>query len=533
MLLPVATAAPGSRAAAARTLHVATNGVDAGACLAQPCASLARAYQVAQAGDEVEIAAGDYPAQSIAPRSLSGPPVTFRPAVGAAVRIAALDLRASNVTLRGLTLTGGLTVVPPSSSDPSSAITNVTLNGVNLTWAFVYADSFTMRGGSVGGFDACNTANLEDGMEIWERNGVSTDHVTIDGVVFHDVTVVPGDGTCGGTPGAGRHVDCLQLLGGRDLIIRNSIFYNCATDDIIARPFDNAQLGPLTIENTMLAHVAYPGSTIDIGDSTPPHDPCTGPIVVRHNTMVLGGVNGGCSGTDVQIVGNILETGACDATFAYDANVFEPGYSTRCGKTSRYCRVQFATPDAPNADFHLAASDTCARAGGGAFSLGPASDIDGQARSRTWAEDAGADQKEPASIVPGKSIGAIVIGTPAAGLEALYGKPARTSGTKLPSGKAATVESFFVPGGRLSAIVDGGVVVGVGTTSPYYTTPTGLGVGAAPGSAGLPGLRWAPCGHQYRKRIGAVTVAAAPRAGRQKSRIASLTMVRGPATPDC
>jgi hypothetical protein len=228
-------------------------------------------------------------------------------------------------------------------------------------------------------------------MQIWERNGVPTLGVTIDGVVFHDVTVDSGnDGTCGGTAGSGRHVDCVQILGGIDVTIRNSRFYNCATDDIIARPYEGAQLGPLTFENNMLAPVRFPGNTINIGNSASPFDPCTGPIVVRFNTMRSAGVNGGCSGTTVLIDSNILATGSCNSPFTYQYNVFPTSGSAQCGSGRRACAVAFAQSASSAADYHLAASDTCAK-GGGNPSGGPA-DIDGQSRPQGAGVDAGADE---------------------------------------------------------------------------------------------------------------------------------------------
>jgi hypothetical protein len=53
-------------------LFVAVNGNDSGACTqAAPCRSFNRGYQVAQLGDVVEVAAGDYPAQTIRVTSLT------------------------------------------------------------------------------------------------------------------------------------------------------------------------------------------------------------------------------------------------------------------------------------------------------------------------------------------------------------------------------------------------------------------------------------------------------------------------------
>ena len=330
---------PAARAAGGPALLVGPGGSDADCSRdAGICASLGGAYGKASPGDVIEVAPGDYGLQHLPQRGLGGRPVVVRAATPGTVSLAGLNVNTGSVTIEGVRLTEGLSVQPGRSDSPSS-IAGITIKDVRMPWAFIYADRLRLEGGSVGGFDACDTRNLEDGIEIWERDGVPTNGVTISGVLIHDVDG-GRDGTCGGTAGAGRHVDCVQILGGQNVTIRDSIFTGCATSGVIARPYEGARLGPVTIENNAFGAVLHPGSAIELGDSGG-GDACTGPMTVRANTIVAGGVNGACAGTSITITSNILETGACSDGLVYSHNVFPTGWSARCGAAARSCRVQY------------------------------------------------------------------------------------------------------------------------------------------------------------------------------------------------
>jgi hypothetical protein len=388
---------PVARAAGSPALLVAPGGSDAG-CLrrAGTCGSLSGAYSRARPGDVIELAPGNYPLQRLPQRGLGGRPVVVRAAKPGTVSLAGLDVNTGSITIEGVRLTDGL-AAQPGRSDSASSIAGITIKDVDMPWAFIYADQLRLEGGSVGGFNACDPRNLEDGIEIWERDGVPTNGVTISGVLIHDVDG-GHDGTCGGTAGAGRHVDCVQILGGQNVTIRGSIFTGCATSGVIARPYEGARLGPVTIENNAFGRVLHPGSAIELGDSGG-GDACTGPMVVRANTIVEGGVNGACAGTSITVSSNILETGACSDGLAYSHNVFPAGWSAQCGTGARSCRVQYVQPSGGLPSYHLAATDRCARNAGAAS--GAADDIDGDARPGDAAPDAGADQWAPARSFSG------------------------------------------------------------------------------------------------------------------------------------
>ena len=179
------------------------------------------------------------------------------------------------------------------------------------------------------------------------------------------------------------------------MTVRDSIFTGCATSGVIARPYEGARLGPVTIENNAFGRVLHPGSAIELGDSGG-GDACTGPMIVRANTIVAGGVNGACAGTSIAVTSNILETGACSDGLVYSHNVFPTGWSARCGDGARSCRVQYVQSRGGLPSYHLAATDRCARSAGAAS--GAPEDIDGDARPTDEAPDAGADQLEPDGV---------------------------------------------------------------------------------------------------------------------------------------
>ena len=123
------------------------------------------------------------------------------------------------------------------------------MQNVNALFAYLVGDDITIQGGTYGGFDACDTSNQEDGIQIWQRSGVANNRVLLDGVTVHDIS--DHNNTCSGTAGSGRHVDCIQILAGHYITVQNSTFYNCATSDIIARPY-NDSLDHITVQNNFL-----------------------------------------------------------------------------------------------------------------------------------------------------------------------------------------------------------------------------------------------------------------------------------------
>lgn len=379
-------------AAHATTYYVATTGSDSNTCSSSAkCLTLSRAYSVAAGGDTIEVAGGTYSSQSLPKRSIGTSVVTFVPAAGAKVTLGGLTIRASYVELKDITLssTGALTIGDMSQAD-TTYTTNVTIRNMSGQSMFIVGQNISMYGGSWGGFNACN-ASVEDIADVYPAcpNGtcqMASKYITFDGVTFHDV------GDNGNQCNGAKHVDCLQFLAGEYVTVRNSRFYNCATTNMILRPYQNAKASNVTIENNFLQDtIDNGGISLNIGSGG---DTISGTNVIRYNSG--GSMTWAPSSGTVTVVGNAFATGACQANVNYGYNVWTPSWSATCGSNAKKANPAFVgplpTPALNNGvapDYHLAATDTVARGAGNPTNY-PTTDIDGG--TRTSPPDAGADQ---------------------------------------------------------------------------------------------------------------------------------------------
>ena len=353
------------------TLYVATNGSDGNPCSqAAPCASFNGAYSKAAGGDTVIINGGTYGNQSLT-AATKGSVVTFQAASGASVTVASLYINTRFVEVQNVTSTGRVDIMPSNNLWVTPTVNNITLRNVSGKSMMVIAEDVLVQGGRYGGFDGCVEANQEDVIDIWQLPDSSgtyhaSSRVTFDGVVVHDIT--DHNNTCSDVSGSanGRHVDCMQILAGHFITVRNSIFYNCATSDIIARPFRDS-LDNLTFENNFFGEVLHPGAALNLGASG---DTFGGGNVVRNNYISSTGATcqpAGC----LKYYGNIMSTGSCGAGITYDGNVFEESWSATCGTNAKKGQPSFVGPTpAPGylngiqPNYHLASNDTVATAAG-------------------------------------------------------------------------------------------------------------------------------------------------------------------------
>jgi hypothetical protein len=233
------------------SLFVAADGSAGGDCTREaPCRSLARAYRLADPGELVEVRAGRYPEQILSydPRKRDSEDVTFVPADGARPRIDFVrfgrwrtDFGARHVTMRGLTVGGFLT----------QRTEDLTFEDVTIDGGFWIqgARDVTIRGGSVGG-----TRGVHSDIADWSHpccGVVAPERVVIDNVRFHDMTMrAPGD-----------HVECLQISGGRDLVVRRSSFERCDQMDV------NAGDGLTRLRGLLVEDNRFGTSTARFGES--------------------------------------------------------------------------------------------------------------------------------------------------------------------------------------------------------------------------------------------------------------------------
>jgi len=377
--------------AGANTLYVATTGSDSNPCTqVSPCATFNRAQAVAAGGDTVLVASGSYASQTISGSAKSST-VKFQPVTGATVTLSGLSVQTSFVEVDDMISTGGCDTEPANGGSSSTATHNTFRNMSCRTW-FIIGQDILVSGGSVGPYDACSGSGTEDGVDIWQSgSGIASTRITFDGVSIHDIT--DHGNQCAGTSRSGSHVDCMQILAGHFITVRNSQFYNCPTSDIIARPYQDT-LNDITIENNFMQEVVTPGAALNLGNSA---DRISGTNVVRYNVIQSTSVIFGQGGT-VDLYGNILATGACQAGTTFERNVFSPSWSATCGTGAKKANPLYVGPTPSPAylngivpNYRLAATDTVAMDAGDPTRF-PAIDIDGHARPQGAGPDAGASE---------------------------------------------------------------------------------------------------------------------------------------------
>jgi len=199
-------------AAHAATLYVPAQFPDLGA-----------AYQAANQGDVIELAAGSHGAQTIQHGTKA---VTFRGVPGAKVRT--LDNSASNVTFQGIEVDVGFA--------QDSGFEN---HG---------ADHVTFRDAAIG-----NVADEKGAV-------VSGSYFTFDNVVFHDAVMTP-EGEASGV-----HMECVYAIVVPHFTVRNSTFRDCSVMDLFFTwgtwwdPLPPSY-GNVTVENNVFAHPEMDSNT--------------------------------------------------------------------------------------------------------------------------------------------------------------------------------------------------------------------------------------------------------------------------------
>lgn len=368
------TAAGNARPTAVRALFVSPRGSDAAPCSqARPCAGLDRAYGLARPGTVVYLAGGRYGKQTIEQRGRrSGPAVSFRPRAGAKVVVSGtLTIRASRLEFRGLTLDD--LELPREAS--------------HVTFRNVRDHGIWMEGPSdisyLGGEITCGTcpfhSHLDDGGPPDYR---PPRRILFDHVFFHDWQAAD----------PGQHTECLQILSGDGITIRNSTFKNCgtanggrgATADLHVSWFGN---GPVTRNVLLQNNFFYPsGNTYaiqmdDYQNVDLRYNSISGPVIVFDRDG---------PGTGMDFVGNIMRFAGCSAENSpvrihWRYNVLQGG---KCGPTDRNAPSGFVNPAS---NLHLRRG--AAAIGRGDPRLFPGRDIDGQKRPVGRRPDAGADER--------------------------------------------------------------------------------------------------------------------------------------------
>jgi hypothetical protein len=344
----------------------------------KPCASFDRAYRVARPGDQVEVAGGSYPAQTIRVDSSksSSVDVVFRPARGARVTLGCdadlsdcLAVEGKHVTVRGMRMA----TFPPVAGMPRQGgvcicrgSDDVTFVGLDAGYFYIAGDNARIIGGDYGPV-VDQVSKLEYGEGRPPRN------ILIDRVFVHDHR------------SHDRHPECIAFYAGDKVTIRNSRFNNCETFGIFISG-DDVPIADTLIENNFFSNTGDVSMSAHI--KTRSNGKCSN-MLFRFNTFVDKNVISECPGPNIRWESNIFTSGGCEPQGSFDYNVSLRG---KCGAHDVVVR-SLGLVNQRGLNFHLRPGSP-ARGRGNPASV-PRTDIDGQRRPRPRGSrpDAGADER--------------------------------------------------------------------------------------------------------------------------------------------
>jgi outer membrane biosynthesis protein TonB len=374
-------------------LFLATAGSDSAACSASaPCKTLNRAYQVAAAGDIVELAAGSYGSQTIQRDTglSSSEDVVFRPADGAGVTLGSVTVYGSHVTIEGMQATD----LTARVTDPYQfAVTDITFRNMDArNFMVMSATNVNVIGGDYGPASDCGGpyGGSNNSIRRFAEDGApNPSNILVEGVRIHDI-VSENFTEC--------HIEGLAIFAGNGVTVRDSKFWGNSVYDI----FLQSNSGPVSnvlIENNWFAApvgeggsgsgastLAFSGGSGDFANSTVRHNSMNGYVSFDDN-----GVNPAYA--NFKAVGNIGQPtfGSCSLRgVIYRYNLWK---GMACGTGDVNLSGAYPYVSAVNGagmNYHLA--------GGAARDLVPATesnlatDIDGEARPQGPRLDAGSDE---------------------------------------------------------------------------------------------------------------------------------------------
>ena len=488
---------------------IAPDGSDSNPCTTErPCRTFNRAYHVAPAGATVDVRAGSYGDQIVSGPRTAGRPVVFRPAPEADVRLGELRTDpngAGNFEIRGMTL---------ADAYLASGTHDVTLRGNTMQLFYLRTTAnISIVGGKVGG-----QLLSPNSPTIGAADAEPSKNTVIDHVLFHDIRIDP-------SVVPAQHGECLFVQEADGLTIRNSTFRDCSDFDIYFHQIS----GGGNPRNVLLENNFF-GATTEGGFYT---------LFFRNDrgeslTNIRVAFNSAAQGfhfdedgtiSNVSVLGNTYgPSRQCSHGVVYAYNVIQ---GTKCGSTDANAPTGFvdpatgdrgpAQPASGGNDLHLVR---------GAKAIGfvrekdgrPVGDIDGDRRPTIRFADAGADQRENAAIVLGRSIGGVKLGQPRDKVEAFYGRARRVATRS----RGLVVATYRLHGRSLWITYAGNSVVGVATNSNYYAANAGLAAGAPLRTASAAGLRRGGCKGSLQRTLGGVVVSAAVR----NNRVSSISMMQ-------
>ena len=293
---PVPPDVPASR-------FVSPGGSDGATCEPGPrVAAFDRAYQAAQPGEVVDVAAGTYPTQRIEydPSKTSSDDVYIRPAAGDAVKVNGdIDVYGSHVTVMAMQAED--TDIPYDGPADVSDVTFWAMDGRNFT--IDSGQDVSVIGGDYGPASSCGGSygGGNNGIRM-NRPGVMPSDILIWGVDIHDVQSYDLN-AC--------HIECLIVGAGENITVRSSRFWNCSIFDIFLQPF-NGSISDVTLENNWFAAPTDPNGNVNSGRAV--EFSGGGPwqnLLIRHNSVNTAiNLNDGAPNpqyVNTSVIGNIAE----------------------------------------------------------------------------------------------------------------------------------------------------------------------------------------------------------------------------------
>jgi hypothetical protein len=335
------------------------------------------------------------------------------------------------------------------------------------------------------------------------------------------------------SPYAGEHVDCLQMLGGDNITISSSRLVNCDGGTWMNGIGKGATYSNITVENSMFeGHVLALtcGGGCDGGGYA-----VSGFVHLYYNTIFDGSYfQDWQPGGDYRMIGNIFgdvppnhgsctiegTSGNAGASFTVASyNMFGSGAGS-CGPTNFNSTARYINGSNGAAGIDLRLQSGSVAIGKGDPAFRPAADLFGTPRPVHMRADVGAWQHLSAGLVIGSSIGPVRLGMGKKDVDAALGAPTHVGRTR----NGLRSSSYGRPSERIVVTYDGNDrVATIATSSRYYSTVSGLGVGSPVDDAhSLGQLAWRSC---TRSRYGihagrGVDIAASRRTGGRITRIA-------------
>ncbi len=265
-----------------------------------------------------------------------------------------------------------------------------------------------------------------------------------------------------------------------------------------------------SFDNTLIGHGTSGGSVYQQGDSYDGPGMFQGNVVTTGNNLISAGrsvltgaaidwnvyanagMNGNgwyCGGDRAGFVGSLRQWQSCIRGDAHSIYV----------RDAKLNSVGIPAPGSPVLGAGANLANLCKGA------LVPlCSDHRGALRPIRMRPDAGAFQAETAEITGG-SIGQARVGAAHAVVEHVYGRRPLVSRRTLIGGitiRSVRVSTYQRHGGQLLVGYAGGKAALVMTTSRYYSTRAGFGVGAETSPNALSSSGWRPCGRGYLRARG-------------------------------